>query len=164
MIITDAFCNTQFFQSIHNLKYTIMKTLSIYAALFISLFTINFANGQAKHVKKEKATMTLQYSCPMHPDVKSDKPGKCTQCGMDLVKSKKESMKMETAKTTYCCPMHADVTSDKPGKCTKCGMDLKLSKKEQMKMQSMYKCPMHPDVTSDKNGKCPKCGMDLKKS
>jgi FtsP/CotA-like multicopper oxidase with cupredoxin domain len=25
------------------------------------------------------------YTCPMHPDVKSDKPGKCPRCGMDLV-------------------------------------------------------------------------------
>jgi YHS domain-containing protein len=26
------------------------------------------------------------YGCPMCPDVKSDKPGKCPKCGMDLVK------------------------------------------------------------------------------
>jgi hypothetical protein len=25
------------------------------------------------------------YTCPMHPDVKSDKPGKCPTCGMSLV-------------------------------------------------------------------------------
>ncbi len=25
------------------------------------------------------------YTCPMHPDVKSDKPGKCPKCGMTLV-------------------------------------------------------------------------------
>ena len=25
------------------------------------------------------------YTCPMHPDVISDKPGKCPKCGMDLV-------------------------------------------------------------------------------
>jgi len=27
----------------------------------------------------------LVYSCPMHPDVTSDKPGKCPRCGMVLV-------------------------------------------------------------------------------
>ena len=63
------------------------------------------------------------YSCPMHPEVKSDKPGKCSQCGMDLTKSKKEQMKMEVMKM-YSCPMHPEVTSDKAGKCAKCGMDL----------------------------------------
>ena len=25
------------------------------------------------------------YSCPMHPEVKSDKPGKCPKCGMNLI-------------------------------------------------------------------------------
>ncbi len=26
----------------------------------------------------------LYYTCPMHPSVKSDKPGQCPQCGMEL--------------------------------------------------------------------------------
>ncbi|MEO5570706.1 MAG: heavy metal-binding domain-containing protein [Bacteroidia bacterium] len=26
------------------------------------------------------------YTCPMHPEITSDKPGKCSKCGMDLVK------------------------------------------------------------------------------
>ena len=31
-----------------------------------------------------KATV---YKCPMHPNVTSDKPGKCPECGMNLEKS-----------------------------------------------------------------------------
>ena len=29
---------------------------------------------------------TAAYTCPMHPEVSSDKPGKCPKCGMNLVK------------------------------------------------------------------------------
>jgi len=28
------------------------------------------------------------YTCEMHPDVVSDKPGKCPKCGMNLVEKK----------------------------------------------------------------------------
>jgi transcription initiation factor IIE alpha subunit len=36
------------------------------------------------------------YTCPMHPDVTSDKPGKCPKCGMDLVEKKTDDKsKME---------------------------------------------------------------------
>lgn len=31
--------------------------------------------------------MNNMYSCPMHSNIKSDKPGKCSICGMDLVQS-----------------------------------------------------------------------------
>jgi len=40
--------------------------------------------AKTKKVKPAK----VQYTCPMHPDVLSDKPGKCPKpnCGMTLVK------------------------------------------------------------------------------
>jgi hypothetical protein len=37
---------------------------------------------QTKKVKPAK----VQYTCPMHPEVLSSKPGKCPKCGMTLVK------------------------------------------------------------------------------
>lgn len=66
---------------------------------------------KAAEVKKES------YTCPMHPEVVADKPGKCPKCKMNLVKK-------EAAKEVYTCPMHADVVKDKPGKCPKCKMNL----------------------------------------
>ncbi len=131
------------------------------AALTI-LSVAGFAQDTTKHKMAKQHVNKMGYSCTMHPEVTSDKPGKCSKCGADLVLSKKEQMKMEVMKI-YSCSMHPEVTSDKAGKCSKCGMDLVLSKKEKMKMEvmKMYSCPMHADVTSAKPGKCPKCGMDL---
>jgi transcription initiation factor IIE alpha subunit len=135
-----------------------MKKL-IVLLIAISSAAITFAQ---KAGKKDTTQHAAVYACPMHPDVTSDKPGKCPKCGMDLNLTAKEEMKMKVTKA-YCCSAHADVTSDKPGKCPKCGRKLSLTAKEKMKMEVMkeYTCPMHPDVTSDKPGKCSKCGMAL---
>jgi RND family efflux transporter MFP subunit len=62
------------------------------------------------------------YTCVMHPEVRSDKPGKCPKCGMDLVPEKAAAG--AAAPIDYTCVMCPDVHSDKPDKCPKCGMDL----------------------------------------
>ena len=35
------------------------------------------------------AAQEYYYTCPMHPEVKSDKPGDCPKCGMELEKKAK---------------------------------------------------------------------------
>jgi len=131
-----------------------MAALSI---LSVSLIAQDSAKHKMKMQKNKSEKIT--YACPMHPEVISNKQGKCPKCGMDLIKSQKEKMKMEEMKT-YVCPMHPEVTSDKPGKCPKCGMELK----EKVKTEIVYACPMkcEGDKTYDKAGKCPVCGMALK--
>ena len=133
--------------------------------LMIAAITISSVSvfAQEKAGKKDTTQHTVLYSCPMHPNVTSDKAGKCPQCGMDLFLSQKEEMKRQVTKT-YICPVHLDVVSDKPGKCPQCGKNLLKSKKEQMKEEVVkkYSCPMHSDITSHKPGKCSKCGMDMK--
>jgi predicted RNA-binding Zn-ribbon protein involved in translation (DUF1610 family) len=68
-----------------------------------------------------KSEVTTTYTCPMHADVVSNHPGKCSKCGSKLVIDRKGS---KQASVVYTCGMHPDVASDKPGKCPICGMAL----------------------------------------
>ena len=90
--------------------------------LLIAALTISSVSvfAQDKGGKKDTTQHSLLYSCSMHPDVTSDKPGKCPKCGMDLSLSNKEEMKKQVTKN-YSCPVHLDVVSDKSGKCPQCG-------------------------------------------
>ena len=56
---------------------------------------------------KTASTDSIIYTCPMHPEVKSDKPGKCPKCGMDLVQIKSSSS--EHKMDMMMCPMHGMV-------------------------------------------------------
>jgi FtsP/CotA-like multicopper oxidase with cupredoxin domain len=60
---------------------------------------------------------TVIYTCPMHPEVLSEEPGKCPQCGMKLLAT-------ATAPSAYVCPMHPEVTRNQPDRCPECGMKL----------------------------------------
>ena len=67
------------------------------------------------------STEATPYTCPMHPEVRQNKPGSCPKCGMALepltVTAPKEKLE-------YTCPMHPQIVRDAPGSCPICGMAL----------------------------------------
>ncbi|MEP7111284.1 MAG: heavy metal-binding domain-containing protein, partial [Ferruginibacter sp.] len=65
-----------------------MKTLKTLMMAALTILTIS-AFAQKETTDKTKApkhqTEKMKYCCAMHPEVMSDKPGKCPKCEMALV-------------------------------------------------------------------------------
>jgi hypothetical protein len=66
-----------------------MKTMTRFLVFLLSVSILGAAGYVAWHAltgihAREKAREVVLYQDSMHPWVKSDKPGKCTVCGMDL--------------------------------------------------------------------------------
>ena len=57
----------------------------------------------------------------MHPEVRSDSPGRCPKCGMAL---ERVEVTAPPATTEWTCPMHPQIVRDGPGTCPICGMAL----------------------------------------
>ena len=72
-------------------------------------------------VKIEARSTPGNYTCPMHPEVRQDKPGSCPKCGMALEPFDPLAPAQEIE---YTCPMHPEIIRDKPGNCPICGMAL----------------------------------------
>lgn len=136
---------------------------------FIILLIAIFATSSSFAQKSKSASnpsnkiSLTTYSCPMHPDVVSNQPGKCPKCDMDLSLSKKEQMKLEVTKS-FTCPIHPEVKSDNAGTCAKCSSQLVIDRKGSKQSKKIYTCSMHSEVMSAKPGKCPVCNMDLTKT
>jgi membrane fusion protein, copper/silver efflux system len=61
-----------------------MKTIRIFSLLsFLAIAIVAF--GAACQKPSEQSNAPAQkYTCPMHPEVVQDGPGKCPKCGMAL--------------------------------------------------------------------------------
>jgi Cu(I)/Ag(I) efflux system membrane fusion protein/cobalt-zinc-cadmium efflux system membrane fusion protein len=137
--------------------------------------------AEHEHAEKEMESKENVYTCPMdsHSHVVQYGPGKCPECGMELVPADETS-----GRTVYECPMPQDsVVSAEPGKCPKCEMNLverKITNKEKTseekadeitempaeagrEMGGVFSCPRdsHAHVVQHGPGDCPECGMKL---
>jgi predicted nucleic-acid-binding Zn-ribbon protein len=106
-----------------------MRNRFIYLVVLIAGFILAGSTGNRVDGQMQQNTTTklktVTYTCPMHPEVVKDLPGKCPKCGMPLIEKKEKQL----SATMYTCKMHPEVVMNEPGKCPKCGMPL-VEKKE----------------------------------
>lgn len=99
-----------------------MKKITILLAMIL-IYHLNAFSAELNFSNKKSIQIvdSIQvYTCTMHPEVLSDKPGNCPKCGMEL-SLKKSDTKIQIE---YTCSMHPEVVSNDPGNCSKCGMTL----------------------------------------
>jgi hypothetical protein len=74
---------------------TLILSITVAAALFISSCNSDKASNNTSGNKPadpgQVQKTAVVYTCTMHPEVISDKPGKCPKCNMALVQKDKES-------------------------------------------------------------------------
>jgi P-type Cu+ transporter len=63
----------------------------------------------------------VEYTCPMHPEIREPRPGSCPKCGMAL---ERVSAPAPLSREEWTCPMHPEIVRPGPGSCPICGMAL----------------------------------------
>lgn len=66
------------------MRATILLVVIISSTLFNCKSKENNPTGAQKDSVDVKQS-TIEYTCPMHPDVVTNKPGSCPRCGMELL-------------------------------------------------------------------------------
>jgi len=103
------------------------------------------------------------YTCPMHPEVRQQGPGRCPICKMHLVPEKTGTgagdeheqapathmpLEQESKRDERVAAEHAPKARGHEGHNHDGGKDI-------------YTCPMHPEIRHEGPGDCPICGMAL---
>jgi hypothetical protein len=84
----------------------------------------------------------ISWTCPMHPDVLDDHPGKCNICGMDL-----EPVRLVTV---WKCPVHGVIEESTPGKCRICSRALVATT-----VALTWTCAGNKQINQIDPGRCP---------
>jgi len=111
--------------------------LRILAILITSFLIVPILDGRTPSAYQE----SIVYTCTMHPEIQSSKPGKCPKCGMKLVAQKPAAK------------------ADQTGGASQAPTGSRTM--EVVKQGEEYTCPMHPDIRTTAPGVCPKCEMTL---
>ena len=156
-----------------------MKTLSLFAAILFSIFSINTSTAQTAHRALGAKTETIKVW------------GNCGMCKKTIEKAAKTAgaktanwnedskelkvtyavnktslikIQEEISKSGYDTQDFTAVKSayDNLHGCCKYDRKEGAAKVANPVIAASYACPMHADVTSDKPGNCAKCGMSLK--
>lgn len=145
-----------------------MKTLSLFAALLFSIFTINTSTAQTTQTETIKVwgncgmcKTTIEKAAKSAGAKKADWNEDSKELKVTYAVKKTSSAKIQDAiaKAGYDTQDYTAVKSAYDNLHGCCKYERKESTAT---AAASYVCPMHADVTSDKPGKCSKCGMDLK--
>lgn len=92
--------------------------------------------GHEHNHTHEQDQKEVYYTCPMHPQVQEEEPGKCPICHMNLSRVEKTQQSTEDKQPkpgkekTWTCRDYPDVTSPKPGPCPIDGTEMIVKKNE----------------------------------
>jgi FtsP/CotA-like multicopper oxidase with cupredoxin domain/DNA-directed RNA polymerase subunit RPC12/RpoP len=132
-----------------------MKNLILYI-LLMGLYGFASAH-EGHHMPSQQKQQPVIYTCTMHPEIQSSKPGNCPKCGMKLVVQKKKTVHPKKAASGK------KSVSQKMGHMGNMKMPLPKETTDKPAQKVSYTCPMHPEIHTDGPGSCPKCGMKLVK-
>lgn len=63
-----------------------MKKYFSIIIIAVGISLVGCKQSASNNTNSSKEQIAEVYTCSMHPEVESDKPGKCPKCGMELIK------------------------------------------------------------------------------
>lgn len=113
------------------------------------------AHGEHAHEQPAGASAALEYTCPMHPEVRQKEPGRCPKCGMFLEPVGAPPTAAQEHGHGHAHSAHHHAVPSKAPAAAPPAAAVKGDKDVE------YTCPMHPEIRQMGPGNCPICGMAL---